>query len=53
VTAGQFKNRIEVKTGDEIETLTDQFNLMSAKLDDFVFFSREKSRRTAPESWRL
>jgi nitrate/nitrite-specific signal transduction histidine kinase len=34
VTAGQFKHQIEVKTGDEIETLADQFNLMSAKLDD-------------------
>ena len=34
VTAGQFKHRIEVKTGDEIETLADQFNLMSAELDD-------------------
>ena len=34
VTAGQFKHRIEVKTSDEIETLADQFNLMSAKLDD-------------------
>ena len=34
VTAGQFKHRIEVRTGDEIETLADQFNLMSARLDD-------------------
>jgi nitrate/nitrite-specific signal transduction histidine kinase len=34
VAAGQFKQRIEVKTGDEIETLADQFNLMSAELDD-------------------
>ena len=34
VTVGQFKQRIEVKTGDEIETLADQFNLMSAELDD-------------------
>jgi nitrate/nitrite-specific signal transduction histidine kinase len=34
VTAGQFTQRIEVKTGDEIETLADQFNLMSAKLDE-------------------
>jgi nitrate/nitrite-specific signal transduction histidine kinase len=34
VTAGQFKQRIEVNTGDEIETLADQFNLMSEKLDD-------------------
>jgi two-component system nitrate/nitrite sensor histidine kinase NarX len=34
VTAGQFKHRIEVKTGDEIETLANQFNLMSEKLDE-------------------
>jgi nitrate/nitrite-specific signal transduction histidine kinase len=34
VTAGRFKHRIEVKTGDEIETLADQFNLMSEKLDE-------------------
>jgi nitrate/nitrite-specific signal transduction histidine kinase len=34
VTAGEFKHSIEVKTGDEIETLADQFNLMSVKLDD-------------------
>jgi len=34
VTAGQLKQRIEVKTGDEIETLADRFNLMSAELDD-------------------
>jgi nitrate/nitrite-specific signal transduction histidine kinase len=33
VTAGEFKQRIEVKTGDEIETLAYQFNLMSAKLE--------------------
>lgn len=34
VTAGQFKHQIEVETGDEIEVLAEQFNLMSAKLDD-------------------
>jgi nitrate/nitrite-specific signal transduction histidine kinase len=34
MTAGQFKQRIEVKTGDEIEALADRFNLMSAELDD-------------------
>jgi nitrate/nitrite-specific signal transduction histidine kinase len=34
VTAGQFKTRIEVKTGDEIETLADQFNLMSEELEN-------------------
>ncbi len=44
LTAGQFKHRIEVKTGDEIETLADQFNLMSAELDEFVFHAGEKSR---------
>jgi nitrate/nitrite-specific signal transduction histidine kinase len=42
VTAGQFKQQIEVKTGDEIETLADQFNLMSAKLDD-SYSSLEKN----------
>jgi nitrate/nitrite-specific signal transduction histidine kinase len=34
VTAGQLKQRIEANTGDEIETLADQFNLMSEKLDE-------------------
>ena len=34
VTAGQFRHQIEVKTGDEIETLADQFNIMSAELDE-------------------
>ncbi len=41
MTAGQFKQRIEVKTGDEIETLADQFNLMSAELDE-LYSSLEK-----------
>lgn len=41
MTAGQFKHRIEVKTGDEIEALASQFNLMSAELDD-SYFSLEK-----------
>lgn len=34
VTAGQFKHRIEVKTGDEIEILADQFNSMSTELNE-------------------
>jgi two-component system nitrate/nitrite sensor histidine kinase NarX len=34
VTAGQLQQRIDVNTGDEIETLANQFNVMSAKLDD-------------------
>lgn len=34
VTAGHFRHRVEVKTDDEIEALADQFNLMSAELDE-------------------
>jgi nitrate/nitrite-specific signal transduction histidine kinase len=34
VSEGQFKQRIEVQTGDEIETLADRFNVMAARLDD-------------------
>jgi nitrate/nitrite-specific signal transduction histidine kinase len=34
VATGHFGHHIEVKTGDEIETLADRFNLMSAELDD-------------------
>jgi nitrate/nitrite-specific signal transduction histidine kinase len=47
VTAGKFKQRIDVKTGDEIETLADQFNLMSAKLDDsYSSLERKVADRT-------
>ena len=47
VTAGQFKHRIEVKTGDEIETLADQFNLMSAELDDsYSLLEKKVAERT-------
>jgi nitrate/nitrite-specific signal transduction histidine kinase len=47
VTAGQFKHRIEVKTGDEIEALADQFNLMSAELDDsYSSLERKVANRT-------
>ena len=47
VTAGQFKQRIEVKTGDEIETLADQFNLMSAELDDsYSLLEKKVTERT-------
>ncbi len=34
VAAGQFDQKISVRTGDEIETLTEQFNLMSSRLDE-------------------
>jgi len=47
VTAGQFKHRIEVKTGDEIETLADHFNLMSAKLaDSYTLLEQKVADRT-------
>jgi nitrate/nitrite-specific signal transduction histidine kinase len=47
VTAGQFKHRIEVKTGDEIEMLADQFNLMSAELDDsYSLLEKKVDERT-------
>jgi len=47
VTAGQFKQRIEVKTGDEIETLADQFNLMSKELDDsYSLLEKKVTERT-------
>jgi len=47
VTAGQFKQRIEVKPGDEIETLADQFNLMSAELDEsYTLLEKKVADRT-------
>jgi len=47
VTAGQFNQRIEVKTGDEIETLADQFNLMSAELEDsYALLEKKVADRT-------
>jgi nitrate/nitrite-specific signal transduction histidine kinase len=47
VTAGQFKQRIEVKTGDEIETLADQFNIMSARLDEsYASLEKKVAERT-------
>ena len=47
VTAGQFKHKIEVKTGDEIEMLTDQFNLMSEELaDSYATLEKKVADRT-------
>jgi HAMP domain-containing protein len=47
VTAGRFKHRIEVKTGDEIETLAAQFNLMSAELDNsYSSLEKKVAKRT-------
>jgi nitrate/nitrite-specific signal transduction histidine kinase len=47
VTAGQFQQRIEVNTSDEIETLADQFNLMSSKLDEsYSLLEKKVAERT-------
>ncbi len=47
VTAGQFEHRIEVKTGDEVEALADQFNLMSAELgDSYASLEKKVAERT-------
>jgi methyl-accepting chemotaxis protein len=51
VTAGEFKHQIDVNTGDEIETLANQFNLMSAILDDY--YSSLEKVATALGSWRF
>jgi nitrate/nitrite-specific signal transduction histidine kinase len=47
VTAGDFKHHIEVKTGDEIETLANQFNTMSAELDEsYASLEKKVTART-------
>lgn len=47
VTAGQFGQRVEVKTEDEIEALADQFNLMSAELDEsYALLEKKVADRT-------
>jgi nitrate/nitrite-specific signal transduction histidine kinase len=47
VTAGEFTTRIEVKTGDEIETLADQFNLMSTELEaSYSYLEKKVADRT-------
>ena len=47
VTAGEFKQQIEVKTGDEIETLADQFNVMAAELaDSYATLEKKVADRT-------
>ena len=35
VAAGDFNHRIEVRTGDEVEALADEFNRMAAQLREF------------------
>lgn len=34
IAGGDFKQRIQVKTGDELEDLSDQFNAMAGQLDE-------------------
>ncbi len=47
VSTGHFKHRINVNTGDEIETLADQFNQMSTRLaDSYASLEKKVSDRT-------
>ncbi len=47
VTEGHFKHRIVVNTADEIETLADQFNLMSDKLaESYATLEKKVADRT-------
>jgi signal transduction histidine kinase len=48
IGAGQLDRRIEVRTGDELEALADQFNRMSEQLaDSYAGLERKVEERTA------
>jgi signal transduction histidine kinase len=48
IGAGELEQRIEVKTGDELEALAEQFNDMSAKLrESYAGLERKVEERTA------
>ena len=36
IGAGAFDHRIEVKTGDELQTLADEFNRMAGQLQQYT-----------------
>jgi nitrate/nitrite-specific signal transduction histidine kinase len=47
VSAGKFEQRIQVKTGDEIETLANEFNLMSEELENsYSLLEKKVAERT-------
>ena len=45
IGAGELGHRIEVKTGDELETLADQFNRTAAQLQESYANWSRRSRR--------
>ena len=48
IGAGDFEQRIEIKTKDEVEALADQFNLMAARLQEsHATLQQRVERRTA------
>src|SRR6185436_456922 len=48
IGAGQLDQRIEVHTGDELETLADQFNTMGERLkESYAGLERKVEERTA------
>ncbi len=48
IGAGEMDQRIEVKTGDELESLSDQFNDMAARLrESYAGLERKVEERTA------
>ena len=50
IGAGELDRRIEVRTGDELEGLAEQFNQMSARAEGVVRRARAQGRRSAPRS---
>ena len=54
IGAGDLEQRIEIKTGDELEGLADQFNRMSAQLrESYAGLERKVAERTAELSEAL
>ncbi len=48
IGAGRLDERIEVHTGDELETLSDQFNTMAERLkESYAGLERKVEERTA------
>ncbi len=50
---GDFRARVTIKTGDELETLGETFNSMAASLDETLRQLREADRRLSDERDRL
>ena len=53
IGSGDLRQRISIKTGDELETLADQFNDMAGKLAGFLCRPREEGRGPHPRTVRI